>query len=81
VVDESQPVTSLQLRLADGTRLVARFNHSHTVADTPALHRRCETCARGPCSLQTPGFPPVKLEDDTQTVESAGLINAVVIQR
>ena len=31
-VDESKPTTSLQLRLADGSRMVARFNHSQTVA-------------------------------------------------
>lgn len=28
-VDEGKPTTSLQLRLADGSRLVARFNHTH----------------------------------------------------
>lgn len=32
-VDGSQPTTSLQIRLGDGTRLVSRFNHSHTVGD------------------------------------------------
>jgi hypothetical protein len=32
-VDESQPTTSIQLRLGDGTRLVAKFNHTHTVGD------------------------------------------------
>jgi UBX domain-containing protein 1 len=32
-VDDSLPTTSLQIRLGDGTRLVAKFNHSHTVGD------------------------------------------------
>ena len=32
-VDSSKPTTQLQLRLADGTRLVGRFNHEHTIAD------------------------------------------------
>jgi UBX domain-containing protein 1 len=32
-VDATQPVTSLQIRLGDGTRLVAKFNHTHTVGD------------------------------------------------
>jgi len=27
------PTTSLQIRLVDGTRLVATFNHSHTIGD------------------------------------------------
>lgn len=32
-VDSSQPVTSIQIRLSDGTRLVSKFNHTHTIAD------------------------------------------------
>lgn len=32
-LDESQPITQIQLRLGDGSRLVGRFNHTHTVAD------------------------------------------------
>jgi len=27
------PTTSLQIRLVDGTRIVATFNHSHTIGD------------------------------------------------
>lgn len=27
------PTTSLQIRLVDGTRLIATFNHSHTIGD------------------------------------------------
>lgn len=33
VVDASAPTTSVQIRLADGSRLVAALNHSHTVGD------------------------------------------------
>ncbi|XP_032235024.2 NSFL1 cofactor p47 isoform X2 [Nematostella vectensis] len=32
-IDQSQPTTSIQIRLADGTRMVSKFNHTHTVAD------------------------------------------------
>lgn len=28
-VDTAQPVTSIQIRLADGGRLVHKFNHTH----------------------------------------------------
>lgn len=31
--DETQPTTSIQIRLSDGSRVVARFNYSHTVRD------------------------------------------------
>lgn len=27
------PTTTLQIRLVDGTRLIATFNHSHTIGD------------------------------------------------
>lgn len=32
-VDASSPTTSIQVRLADGTRLVLKFNQSHTLDD------------------------------------------------
>lgn len=28
-IDDSQPTTNIQIRLADGGRLVQKFNHSH----------------------------------------------------
>lgn len=28
-LDPSQPLTNIQIRLADGTRLIQRFNHTH----------------------------------------------------
>lgn len=32
-VDASQPTTSIQIRLADGSRLSGRFNLTHTIND------------------------------------------------
>ena len=32
-VNDSEPIISLQIRLADGTRLVSRFNITHTIGD------------------------------------------------
>lgn len=32
-VDESAPVTQIQVRLPDGQRLIAKLNHTHTVGD------------------------------------------------
>lgn len=32
-IDTSSPLTTLQIRLADGTRLASQFNLTHTVAD------------------------------------------------
>merc|ERR1712055_98503 len=32
-LDETKPVASIQVRLADGSRLIVKLNHTHTVAD------------------------------------------------
>lgn len=45
--DESQPTTSIQIRMYDGSRVVARFNYSHTIRDI----RRCLTAMRNGLSL------------------------------
>lgn len=80
-VDSSQPVTSIQLRLSDGTRMVARFNHHHTVADIRGFIDAARPGHARNYQLQTMGFPPKVLSDVTQTIEAAGLSNAVVIQK
>lgn len=81
VVDENLPTTSVQLRLADGTRMIAQFNYHHTISD---IHTFVETSRPGSPSnyqLQVMGFPPKILNDPTQTIEQAGLANSVVIQK
>ena len=76
-VDESKPTTSLQLRLADGSRMVARFNHSQTVAHIrrfiaasrqvsvfSAHVQNTQSCARShlACNaLQTTSTSPIQL--------------------
>ncbi|XP_058748302.1 plant UBX domain-containing protein 4-like [Vicia villosa] len=81
VVDESQPVTSIQLRLADGTRMVSRFNHRHTIRDVRAFIDASRTGGVRSYQLQTMGFPPKQLTDLDQTIEQAGIANSVVIQK
>ncbi|KAL6650863.1 hypothetical protein ACP70R_009788 [Stipagrostis hirtigluma subsp. patula] len=80
IVDDSQPFTSIQLRLADGTRMVARFNMHHTVGDIRSFIDASRPGAARPYQLQT-GFPPKQLTDPTQTVEQAGLANSVIMQK
>ncbi|KAJ4981929.1 hypothetical protein NE237_032766 [Protea cynaroides] len=81
VVEENLPSTSIQLRLADGTRMVARFNYHHTISDIRAFIDSSRPGGAGTYQLQTVGFPPKKLTDVTQTIEQAGLANSVVIQK
>ncbi|XP_057525956.1 plant UBX domain-containing protein 3-like [Amaranthus tricolor] len=81
IVDDKLPSTSIQLRLADGTRMVSRFNHHHTIRDIHAFIDASRPARRGAYTLQMMGFPPKQLTDVDQTVEQAGLANSVVIQK
>ncbi|KAI4308361.1 hypothetical protein L6164_031444 [Bauhinia variegata] len=81
VVNESQPVTSIQLRLADGTRMVSRFNHYHTIRDVRSFIDASRPNGVRSYQLQTVGFPPKQLVDLDQTIEQAGIANSVVIQK
>lgn len=80
-VDSSQPVTSLQIRTANGSRLTAKFNHTHTVADVRSYIDSADAASQGRAYTLHTSFPPKLIENETQTLKDAGLINAVVIQK
>eukprot|EP00879_Flechtneria_rotunda_P024395 GHRR01025858.1.p1 GENE.GHRR01025858.1~~GHRR01025858.1.p1 ORF type:complete len:205 (+),score=79.73 GHRR01025858.1:322-936(+) len=79
-VDESKPTTSIQLRLYDGSRMVARMNAAHTIADIRRFIRASRPDMTGGYQLLS-GFPPAPVGDESQTLEAAGLLNAVISQR
>jgi len=80
-VDLDRPTTSIQIRLADGTRLVCRMNMDHTIGDIRNfLNAARPGNATVPYVIQTP-LPVKILSDESQTIEAAGLKNAVVVQR
>ncbi|KAL6197875.1 hypothetical protein ACLB2K_027667 [Fragaria x ananassa] len=81
VVDENLPATSVQLRLADGTRMIAQFNYHHTISDIRTFVETSRPGSPSNYQLQVMGFPPKILNDPTQTIEQAGLANSVVIQK
>ncbi|CDH52982.1 nsfl1 cofactor p47 [Lichtheimia corymbifera JMRC:FSU:9682] len=78
-VDESQPTTQLQIRLGDGSRLVAKFNQTHTIGD---IRRYIDANRPSDRSyiLQT-SFPVKELTDSEATLKDSGLLNSVVLQR
>ncbi|KAH0580409.1 UBX domain-containing protein 1 [Termitomyces sp. J132] len=80
-VDQSLPTTSVQLRLADGTRMVCRMNLTHKVGDLRNFINaaRPENLTR-PYTIGTT-FPSRILDDLDITIEAAGLANSVVVQR
>ncbi|KAG0343631.1 hypothetical protein BG004_005125 [Podila humilis] len=80
-IDESQPVTSIQIRLADGTRMVVRFNHAHTVNDIRGFINASRAGEANRSYVLQTSFPKKDLEDVHQSIKDAGLLNAVVLQR
>ncbi|KAF9934933.1 hypothetical protein BGZ65_003570 [Modicella reniformis] len=80
-IDESQPVTSVQIRMADGTRMVARFNLTHTVNDIRGFINASRAGESTRSYVLQTNFPKKDLEDMQQTIKDAGLANAVVLQR
>ena len=79
-VDEKEPTTSIQIRLRDGSRLVAKFNLSHTVAHIRDFIRQANGEASATRPLQLSGFPPEKLDDNSRTIGN-GLKGCVVQQK
>ncbi|CAG9568654.1 unnamed protein product [Danaus chrysippus] len=79
-LDDNAPITSVQFRLADGSRLTGRFNHSHTVADLARFVARAEPTYQLTSFALLAAFPRVEL-DETQTLAQADLLNATVLQR
>jgi len=75
-VDDSQPTTSIQVRLVNGQRRVVRINTLSTVADLAAHIGGGD----GPFRLIS-GFPPKPITDLSQSIEDAGLKGAQVTQK
>ncbi|EGP85179.1 unnamed protein product [Zymoseptoria tritici ST99CH_1A5] len=83
LVDDSQPTLQLQIRLGDGTRLVSRFNTSHTIGDVyDFVNRAAPTSQQRPWALMTT-FPSKELEDKSQVLGDIGDFKrgGVVVQK
>jgi len=79
--DKEKPTTKIQVRLADGTKLVVVMNLTHTINDLRMFIVNSRPhYAVTPFSLST-SFPPKELTDETLTISDAKLQGAVVIQK
>ncbi|KAJ8009530.1 hypothetical protein DPEC_G00089830 [Dallia pectoralis] len=78
-LDHGLPVTSLQIWLADGRRLVQRFNQSHRIGDVHSYVQRCQRNS-SPFILAT-SYPSRELREEGLSLLEADLTNAVIIQR
>ncbi|XP_013925734.1 PREDICTED: UBX domain-containing protein 2A [Thamnophis sirtalis] len=81
VLNNSEPITRIQIWLADGARIVQNFNISHRVShirDFIMDYQRHQ--GKRPFTLTT-SLPFQELLDESLTLEEANLKNAVVVQR
>lgn len=83
-LDSSKPTTTIQLRLANGSRVKAQLNLDHTVADL-----WCIVAANmGEAAFKSAsehalvaGFPPKPLTDPMASIQDAGLASAAITHR
>ncbi|KAI4474554.1 hypothetical protein M0802_015557 [Mischocyttarus mexicanus] len=79
-VDSTKPITTIQIRLADGSSVRAQFNLSHTISDL----RRYITTMRPQYAIRDFSlltmYPTKELAED-KTIEETGLKNATIMQR
>lgn len=80
-VDDSAPTTNLQIRLADGSRLVGRFNHTHSVGDIRTFILGSRPQYIGANFVMMTTFPNKELTDEKLSLTDANLLNAVIVMR
>jgi len=80
-LNEGNPVANIQVRLADGSRLIVKLNHSHTVADLRNYINTARPQYSGSVYNLLTTFPNKEITDNSVTISGAGLIGAAVLQR
>ncbi|XP_006860801.1 PREDICTED: NSFL1 cofactor p47 isoform X3 [Chrysochloris asiatica] len=80
-INESEPTTNIQIRLADGGRLVQKFNHSHRISDIRLFIVDARPAMAATSFVLMTTFPNKELADESQTLKEANLLNAVIVQR
>lgn len=80
-LSEASPVASIQVRLADGSRLIVKLNHSHTVSDLRTYISTARPQYAGVSYSLMTTFPNKEITEDAATISGAGLVGAAVLQR
>merc|ERR1711892_1226373 len=79
-VDSSKPVGSVQVRLGDGSRIVIKLNHHHTVGDVKQEIMATQPEEDREFTLVSMG-PPSKVLQDKEGLKDANLFGSAVMQR
>ncbi|XP_030302182.1 UBX domain-containing protein 2B isoform X2 [Calypte anna] len=81
LIDDSMPATKIQIRLADGSRLIQRFNQTHRIKDIRdfIIQSRPEFGTSDFVLVTT--FPNKELTDESLTLREADILNTVILQQ
>merc|ERR1719242_1799778 len=80
-LSEASPIANIQVRLADGSRLIVKLNHSHTVSDLRTYINTARPQFAGVAYTLLTTFPNKEITEDATTISGAGLVGAAVLQR
>ncbi|XP_029451863.1 UBX domain-containing protein 2A [Rhinatrema bivittatum] len=81
VLSDLEPITNIQIWLADGRRIVQKFNVSSRISQVRDFIERVQGCGGNFPFTLTTSLPLRELLDETLTLEEAHLQNAVLVQR
>ncbi|XP_031959939.1 UBX domain-containing protein 2A isoform X2 [Corvus kubaryi] len=80
-LNDLEPITNVQIWLADGERIIQKFNVSHRISHVRDFITKYQGSEGSVPFTLTTSLPFRELQDETLTLEEAKLQNAVVVQR
>ncbi|NWH76392.1 UBX2A protein, partial [Piaya cayana] len=80
-LNDLEPITNIQIWLADGERVIQKFNVSHRISHVRDFITKYQGSAGSVPFTLTTSLPFQELRDETLTLAEAKLQNTVVVQR
>ncbi|XP_010581211.1 PREDICTED: UBX domain-containing protein 2B isoform X5 [Haliaeetus leucocephalus] len=81
LIDDSMPATKIQIRLADGSRLIQRFNQTHRIKDIRDFIIQSRPAFATTDFVLVTTFPNKELTDESLTLQEADILNTVILQQ
>lgn len=81
LIDDSVPTTKIQVRLADGSRLIQRFNSTHRILDVRDFIVQSRPEFASLDFILVTSFPNKELTDESLSLQEADILNTVILQQ
>uniref|UniRef100_A0A8B9NTN6 UBX domain-containing protein 2B n=1 Tax=Accipiter nisus TaxID=211598 RepID=A0A8B9NTN6_9AVES len=81
LIDDSMPATKIQIRLADGSRLIQKFNQTHRIKDIRDFIIQSRPAFATTDFVLVTTFPNKELTDESLTLQEADILNTVILQQ